>query len=928
MSSVLSLQPSDTVPRLDLDDGWHFIEDPTGRMRYGDLEKVPAWREARAGLSWNVQFEELRNYMGAAWYRTRIDVPSFRNSRHAMLKFGAVDYFCEIYVNGVLLGSHEGGYTPFSFEITAALHPGENEIAVRVVDPPMNEAENRELFPEMMYNEIPHGKQSWYVQNSGIWQGVRVEFCPAIFVDRIDVTPQFSGEFKADIRLAGAGFTDEAISSATNISVIISETSGKTVFQHTGAVGNKNVYDISGTIPQRKPWSPNSPNLYVIEVALSGAVSYRRRVRFGFRELEAREGRLFLNKEPFYMISTLDQDFYPETIHSPGSEEIVRDMMLKAKKLGVNMLRCHLKVAHPVYLDMADEIGMLVWAEMPSWSDSWFPSDHFSFRAALRAEHMFEEVMLRDWNHPSIVVRTIINESWGINLSDSEQRRWLIEAFDRAKDSLRPLGRLVVDNSACEGNFHLKTDLDDYHMYYSMPDQVEQWNAWLEDFASRPAWSFSPHGDAQRTGEEPLIVSEFGNWGLPLLPEDEQLPWWFESSFGGRVVTNPAGVFDRFREYGLGTVFRDYNDFARESQKHQFISIKYEIESIRARNSIKGYVLTAMTDVHWEVNGLLDMWRNPKVFAADLENIQRPDIVLGVPAKLTGFSGEELSVQLCVSHFSQKDLRGARLRWTSESGAGGSLVVSELPSGESRFVGEATWNAPKTDRPFLERLRLELRDLDGDRLAENYVDLFVVPRVNRSKAMHFSAEMAESSVAKLSRDTADPGGAVLITSRWDAELAAHLADGQDAILVINSVDALPHDLPLRSRLRAGNELDGRWFSNFNWIRRDGPPFQKVAFTRILGFESAAVAPKYVITEIPAENFGDVLCGVTYGWLQMNSGMVLQVKVGLGRLILTTLRFERYGEDAYTTALFDSLLEYVGSAACKPEFELTPVNFEK
>src|SRR3569832_163510 len=515
MSSVLSLQPSETVPRLDLDDGWQFAEDPSGRLRYADLEKIKTWRNARAGLSWNVQFEDLRDYMGAAWYRTTIDVPSFKNSRHALLKFGAVDYFCELYVNGVLLGSHEGGYTPFSFDITAALHPGENEIALRVVDPPMNEAENRELFPDMMYNEIPHGKQSWYVQNSGIWQGVRVEFCPAIFVDRVDITPKFSGEFRAAIRLAGAGFTDESITTATQMTITVSETTGRSVYQRTEALTNKNGYEIEGNIPHRKAWSPDSPHLYVAEVALTGAVNYRRRVRFGFREFEARDGKLYLNEQPFYMISTLDQDFYPETIHSPASEEIVRDMMLKAKRLGVNMLRCHLKVAYFVYLDMADEIGMLVWAEMPAWSDSWFPSDHFSYRAALRGEHMFQEVMLRDWNHPSIVVRTIINESWGITLKDPDQRQWLIAAFDRAKDMLRPLGRLVVDNSACEGNFHLKSDLDDYHMYYSMPDQVEKWDAWLKEFASRPAWTFSPHGDAQRTGKEPLIVSEFGNWGLP-----------------------------------------------------------------------------------------------------------------------------------------------------------------------------------------------------------------------------------------------------------------------------------------------------------------------------------------------------------------------------------------------------------------------------
>ena len=115
-------------------------------------------------------------------------------------------------------------------------------------------------------------------------------------------------------------------------------------------------------------------------------------------------------------------------------------MMLKAKKLGINMLRCHLKVAHPVYLDVADEVGMLIWTELPSWSDSWFPSDHFSTMAAVRADKMFWEILIRDWNHPCIVLQTIMNESWGINLKDASQREWLRNTFDRIKDCFRHWG--------------------------------------------------------------------------------------------------------------------------------------------------------------------------------------------------------------------------------------------------------------------------------------------------------------------------------------------------------------------------------------------------------------------------------------------------------------------------------------------------------
>lgn len=178
--------------------------DPSGRLAREAAEKSDQWRNARVGLSWNVQFDDLRDYMGAAWYRTTFELSPFKDTRHVLLKFGAVDYFCEIFVNGLLIGSHEGGYTPFSFEITNATNAGPNELLIRVIDPPMDIAQNKALFPEMMYNEIPHGKQNWYVQNSGIWQGVRLELCPTIYIDRLDIVSHIDGRFEVAIRIAGS----------------------------------------------------------------------------------------------------------------------------------------------------------------------------------------------------------------------------------------------------------------------------------------------------------------------------------------------------------------------------------------------------------------------------------------------------------------------------------------------------------------------------------------------------------------------------------------------------------------------------------------------------------------------------------------------------------------------------------------------------
>ena len=140
-------------------------------------------------------------------------------------------------------------------------------------------------------------------------------------------------------------------------------------------------------------------------------------------------------------------------------------------------------------------------------------------------------------------------------------------------------------------------------------------------------------------------------------------------------------------------------------------------------------------------------------------------------------------------------------------------------------------------------------------------------------------------------------------------------------MLVDSEDALPPDFGIRSQVRAGSELDGRWFSNFNWIRSDREPFSAVAFTPILGFESEHVVPKFVLRNIAPEHFDDVLSGVTYGWLNLNSALAMQLRMGSGTLLITTFRFTQYGADPYATHLLNAFIRYLASAAADPKTEL-------
>ena len=831
-----------TIP---LEQNWKLLPDPDAKYRLQTLRK-DGWRPVRVGISWNAQFDDMRDFGGVGWYRTTI--AKFA-STHTLLRISACDYFCEVFVNGEEVGEHEGGYTPFEIDITSHLRRDSNELIVKVTDPPRDAKRNQQLFPKFLYDELPHGKQNWYVQTGGLWQPVALRAVPEICISSVHVTPTMAGDVRVDV---AAWFPKLAGADSARLLVELFDRDGRTTGGPSESawpqpVGGNcradyclSTASISLHIDAPKLWSPNDPYLYTAKATLTTRATSGETdmvaVRFGFRDLTTRGGKLYLNEKPFYMIGALDQDFYPGTIYTPPSPDYIRDEMRKAKALGLNTLRCHIKVCTPDYLDAADEVGMLIWYEIPSWNDE----RHWTRQAADRGMQVFREALERDWNHPSLGIQSIINESWGADLSKPEQRKWLASTYDEAKKAVAPLGRLVDDNSACCENFHVKSDLADFHQYYSIPDHAEQWSKWVQEFASRPKWIWSPYGDAQSTGNEPLIVSEFGNWGLPRLscgeaqskPSECSLPWWFSRDFNGREITMPAGVVDRFHQYKFDRIFSSYNELAGATQWHQFESLKYEIEQIRAQPNVQGYVITEFTDVNWESNGLMDIWRNPKAYEKELVQIQQPDFVAG-------------------------------------SGAG---------TGNTKVFPKHT--VPDVPVALATGLPYEFR------------------------VLHNSADAA-----------------VVISQKWDQAIEQKLSIGGTVILLADSADALPPNLPVQLKAREASNYNGDWISNFNWILPSSPVFGDIAFNKIMGFEAERVTPNYVLLGLKPEQFDDVLSGAFYGWIHNNSALVLQTKYGKGKLLITTFRFDKYGTDPYATYLLDNMIRYVSSPQFAPKLDL-------
>ena len=523
---------------VSLNGDWNFLADPSGALDVRKLSTAEYVRPTRIPSPWQSQFADLRDYAGVAWYWRSVNMQSPPPDQVALLRFGAVDYLADVYVNGQKVGTHEGGYTPFEFDITSMLRAGENQIAVRVVDPGAKPS----VVEGINYAEIPHGKQSWYVQTSGLWQSVDIQIRPRVHLGPVHILAGANGDFKITVPVLPAA-SQAPTGGPTNVSVEIRDSAGKVVWHASREINDPQANaEFTGNVANPRAWSPADPTLYTLRASLSSGDSSD--FPFGFRTFETRNGKFYLNGKPLYLRGALDQDFYPETIYTPPSLDFIKDEMQKARALGLNLLRCHIKAPDPRYLQAADEVGILVWYEIPNW-------DKLTDNSKRRALETLRGMVERDWNHPCLVILSLINESWGINLKEAADRQWLTQAYQEAKKIVP--GWLVDDNSACYDNFHVATDIADYHTYYAIPDHAGDFDRFVADLAQRPGWLFSPYGDASPKGDEPLVLSEFGNWGLPRIPHDK--PWWFSRHNGGSEITNREGIEQRYADYQYPALF-------------------------------------------------------------------------------------------------------------------------------------------------------------------------------------------------------------------------------------------------------------------------------------------------------------------------------------------------------------------------------------
>ena len=409
---------------LSLNGSWDFRFDPEDagiRERWWEPGRDFGARKISVPFCWESSLSgvNVKGGLKIGWYRRRFSIPAAWRGDHAWLRFDAVDWEARVWVNGKELGAHEGGYTPFEFDLAGAAEPGEEAtVVVRAFD--------------ATDPELPRGKQTpeWYTYTSGIWQTVWLESRPARYISRFTLTARRAGErWFVDLAAEVGGAQGPA-------PLRVSSPEAGIEAREIGVEQGRARASLEVRNP--KLWTPDAPHLYGLTLRLGeDAVE----TYFGLRTIgRGRYGDLphesvLLNGEPVYLRGALDQSFNPLGIYTAPSDAFLRRDIELAKSAGLNLLRIHIKADEPRRLYWADRLGILLMQDMPS------NSEH-SPRSREAWENTMRAVIERDRNHPSIIAWVAFNETWGLTgkgiapyAENRETQEWVLRMWKTMKES-------------------------------------------------------------------------------------------------------------------------------------------------------------------------------------------------------------------------------------------------------------------------------------------------------------------------------------------------------------------------------------------------------------------------------------------------------------------------------------------------------------
>ena len=579
-STAIGAQPRAEYPRpqferadwVNLNGEWSFALDLSDSGRDRDFYNskgfeqritVPFAPESKlSGIGYT-------DFINSVWYQRMIQIPSAWQGKRVKLNFGAVYYESEVYIDGRFVGRHYGGSDSFSFDITDFVSDGkEHSIVVH--------AES-----DLRSGTQPGGKQSTnyysygssYTRTTGIWQTVWMEAVDDMALERVQVVTDIDNEQIVVIP------TYYNVAGGNTLSVEVRD--GGKVVAHAESAAVQGV-PVVVALKKAKLWSPESPFLYdvVYEVKnAEGETLDRVDAYVGMRKVHIDGNKIYLNNKPYYQRLVLDQGFYPDGIWTAPSDEALKHDIEMSKAAGFNGARLHQKVFEERFHYWADKLGYIVWGEMASWD-----KDFNSVAAARNFLSEWGNIVMRDRNHPALIVWTPFNEEW--NVPSNEAGRFLTDVYNETRrlDPTRPVNTV-------SGGIYVISDFCTAHCY-------EQDGARLHSMLFDGEKFYQPQGP--NGGFDRAIRKLYYDGSLPYLLDE----------FGGIkcAETQPEGG----NSWGYGNAAPTREDFYKRLEALVKAIVDHS-------DKICGFCYTQLTDVEQEQNGVYYYDRGEKF---DMERVK------------------------------------------------------------------------------------------------------------------------------------------------------------------------------------------------------------------------------------------------------------------------------------------------------------------
>lgn len=511
------------------------------------------------------------DFHSRCWYKKKFILKDV--TKRIILHFGAVDYQAKIWVNGQFIGEHEGGHTPFYFDITNVINPeGEQVIVLRADDDPFDLTKPR---GKQDWQKEPHS--IWYPRTTGIWQTVWIEEVGATYIDKLKCSPLLerweigcevfiSGDCPPGMKLRVKLSKDSQVLADDTYNVIHKEVHRRIALSDPGIDDFRN----------ELLWSPEKPTLLSLELELwyNDKLVDKVNSYTALRSVSYNRDRFLLNGRPYYLRLILDQGYWPDTFMTPPSEEAIKRDILLVKSAGFNGVRKHQKIEDPNFFYWADVLGLVVWAEMPS-------AYRFTHLSVQRITKEWIEVMDRDMNHPCVIVWVPFNESWGVpDLASKLDHQNCVKALYHLTKTIDPT-RPCIGNDGWEST---ATDILGIHDYDEIPERL------LKKYASNR--NVADVLNSHRPGGRVIIAEGHSHSGQPVMLTE----------FGGIAFVNPTASVQHTWGYSSASSAGEYRR-------------RYEelMNAIHRIELFAGYCYTQFTDTFQEANGLFTANREPKI---------------------------------------------------------------------------------------------------------------------------------------------------------------------------------------------------------------------------------------------------------------------------------------------------------------------------